>query len=225
MDFASAYKKFLDEQVKASSPERRRKLSDGLGFAEQAFLERVWWPVVGNFNCLHPEYEVADYSGASRFIDFAYIRGSVKLAIEIDGYTSHVKNVNRHQFIYQLRRQNALILDHWEILRFAHDDLASYPRRCQQTIQQYMGSRFAQSLHSSAENPRANAIEREIVRLARSLPRPVTPADVMQHLSASRPTVYRILRRLVARGWLVPAGGAQRVRSYSLTGAARDADF
>lgn len=225
VDFQSAYDEFLKLHMKESSPERQRKLRDGLGFAELDFLENVWWPAVGDFEYLHPEYEVADYAGASRFIDFAYLRGGVKLAIEIDGYTTHAKNLDRRQFSYQLRRQNALTLDRWEILRFAHDDISAQPRRCQQTIQQYLGSRFAVDLQATGDDPRVTAVEREIVRLARSLPRPVTPADVAQHLGSSRQTVYKHLQRLVDRGWLKPASGTARIRSYSLAEAIREAEF
>lgn len=225
LEFQAAYEELLQEQMKGSSPERLRMLRDGLGHAELAFLEEVWWPVVGNFRFLHPQCEVADFAGASRFIDFAYLRGGLKLAIEIDGFTTHAKNLDRRQFSYQLRRQNALTLDRWEILRFAHDDIVSHPRRCQQTIQQYLGSRFAADLHGPGDDPRITAIDREIVRLARGLPRPLTPSDLIQHLGAGRQTAYRHLRRLVARGWLTPASGTRRVRAYALTDAARAAEF
>lgn len=216
MSFQEAYEKLLEQHCKNCSPERLRKLRIGLGFAERAFLERVWWPLIGNFTYLHPEYEVADYSGASRFLDFAYLRGGIKLAIEIDGFATHAKNLDRRQFAYQLHRQNVLTLDGWDILRFAFDEIEAHPRRCQRTIQQYMGSRFATSLYSPTQTPLVTAIDREIVRLARSLPRPILPSDVERHLGISRSTVFRHIKRLVARGWLLPASGTKRIRSYVL---------
>lgn len=216
MSFQTAYEKLLEQHRKNSSPERLRILRTGLGFAERCFLEHVWWPLIGNFTYLHPQYEIADYSGASRFLDFAYLRGGIKLAIEIDGFTSHAKNLDRRQFTYHLRRQNLLTLDGWDILRFAFDEIESHPRWCQRTIQQYMGSRFATNLYSPTQTPRVTAVDREIVRLARSLPRPILPNDVQKHLGVSRSTVYRHIRRLVARGWLLPASGSKRIRSYEL---------
>lgn len=206
----------MKEHVREGSPERLRRLRGGIGFAERAFLEHVWWPLMGNFICLHPEYEVADYSGASRFLDFAYLRGGIKLAIEIDGFAAHAKNIDRRRFAYNLHRQNVLTLDRWDILRFAYDEIEQHPRRCQRTIQQYMGSRFASNLNGAGESPRIKAIEREIIRLARGLPRPLTPTDVGQHLDVSRPTVYRHLRKLVSRGVLIPASGTARIRTYRL---------
>lgn len=224
MLFQSAYEKWLEEHRTTGSPERRRKLRSGLGLAENTFVRNVWWPAVGDLRNLHPEYEVADYSGGARFIDFAYFRGGLKLAIEIDGYTTHAKNIDRRQFAYHLHRQNMLTLDGWDILRFSYDDVASNPRRCQQTIQQYMGSRFVSAVdhltpHSQAT--RVTAMDREIVRLARSLPKPLSPGDVCQHLGVSRWTAYRHLRKLVARGWLVPTSATKRIRTYQLTDSVR----
>lgn len=218
------YGKFVDEHRQHGSPERRRKLRNGVGYAERAFLETVWWPLMGNFDHLHPEYEVADYSGGTRFLDFAYVRGDVKLAIEIDGYATHARNVNRSQFAYGLHRQNMLILDHWNVFRFAFDEVEQHPRRCQRLIKQYMGSRFAITGNGGPHSPRLTATNREIARLARRLSRPLTPKDVKQHLDVSLPTVYRHLRHLVARGVLVPAGGTLRVRAYRLADGMSELD-
>lgn len=221
MTFQVAYLQWLKQEKKKSSPERRRRLHPQLGHAEETFLHNVWWPIHGNFDYLHPEYEVADFSGAGRFIDFAYIRNDIRLAIEIDGFTSHAQNINRHQFSYQLRRQNVLTVDGWDILRFSFDDIQEQPRRCQVTMQQYIGSRFAISLHDAHSTPVVTAIEREVVRLARSLPRPIRPRDIQRHLGMSRGTVYRHIHRLVERGWLVPASGKERIRSYELAKTVR----
>ena len=146
-------------------------------------------------------------------------RGAIKLAIEIDGFRTHAQNIDRRQFAYQLHRQNLLIVDGWDILRFSFDDVEARPRRCQQTIQQYMGSRFAVDLRSPAyldESPRVTVFAREIIRLARGLPRPLAPRDVCEHLGVARPTAYRHLKRLTAQGLLVPASGTKRIRTYRL---------
>ncbi|WP_307203806.1 hypothetical protein [Paenibacillus harenae] len=66
--------------------EDRRRLASEHGYAEKLFLEKVWFPVFQHFNCLTPEYEVDDYIDGKRYLDFAYIRDTLRLAIEIDGY-------------------------------------------------------------------------------------------------------------------------------------------
>lgn len=224
MGFHLAYELFIEHHRGRGSPERRRKLRNGVGFAERTFLQHVWWPLMGNFEHLHPEYEVADYSGSARFVDFAYVRGTGRLAIEIDGFAAHAKQLDRRQFAYRLHRQNVLTVDGWDILRFAFDEVKTNPRRCQQTIQQYMGSRFATNLTGRGDRS-VTAIDREIVRLARSRPRPFSPTDVAQHLGLGRAAVYRHLRRLVERGWLVPASGEKRIRTYRLAQSMRRAGF
>lgn len=224
MNFQPAYKRWIDRTIKNSSPERRRRLQKGLGHAEFHFLRRVWWPAVGTMDHLHPEYEVADFDGISRFVDFAYLRADVRLAIEIDGFTTHAQNINRDQFAARLRRQNMLTLERWDVLRFAYHDVEAHPRQCQTTIQQYMGSRFASDLRQDERPPLIVAADREIIRLARSLPRPVTPRDVMLHLDVSRNTAYRYLRRLVRRRWLLAARGTRRIRSYKLKNGLRSVD-
>lgn len=223
IEFHDAYRQFIEGCLgEDCSPERRRKLREGLGFGELGFLEKVWWPLFHSFDHLHPEYEVADYTGGSRFIDFAYLRGKAKLAIEIDGFSSHAQNLDRRGFSYRLHRQNVLVLDGWDVLRFPFDDVDSRPRRCQQTIQQYMGSRFAGSDAQLPESLLLTATDREIVRLARGLPGPMKPADVQRHLQESRTTTYRRLRKLVAQGLLVPASGTKRIRAYALSETARN---
>lgn len=218
--FRQEYEDWIQQHQRTGGPERRRRLRNGLGHAELSFLGQVWLPAVGRLTNLHPEYEVADYSGAPRFLDFAYLRGGVKLAIEIDGFHAHVVDMDRTKFANDLHRQNLLTLDGWDILRFAYDDVESRPRRCQQTLQQYMGSRFATDVHlphAPERAPRLTAIHREIIRLARSLPRPLTPADVRHHLGVGRVTAYQHLRSLTEQGLLIPASGTQRIRSYKLS--------
>lgn len=221
MSFAAAFESFLEAERKASSGERLARLRGGLGHAEQVFVEFVWWPTFGNLLYLHPEYEVTDFGGGSRYIDFAYIRGGVKLAIEIDGFNAHVKGLDREAFAYRLNRQNMLVLDGWDVLRFSYDDVQTQPRRCQQALQQYMGTRFV----TDPSVTDLNAAEREILRLARGSRAPVRPTDVVDRIVIGRETAYRLLRGLVERGWLAPASGQSRIRAYRPTERTRNAPF
>lgn len=59
------------------------------------FLKNVWWPLFGNFEDLHPEYEVPDWRGRPYFGDFAYLPGNLKFMIEIKGFGPHVQDMDR----------------------------------------------------------------------------------------------------------------------------------
>lgn len=125
MGFKEAYDDFLKCHVqKKRKGERLRRLQEGHGHAEKLFfIEGVWWPSFGHFNHLHPEYEVFDFKDGFRYLDFAYIRPSFRVAMEIDGFGPHMRNSNRWQFSDQWQRQNHLVIDGWHILRFSHDDV------------------------------------------------------------------------------------------------------
>lgn len=211
MDFAGAHAAFMAFHTSRRRGEALRRLTEGHGHAERLFLERVWWPVYGHFRHLHPEYEVADFEGGHRYLDFAYIRGDLKLAIEIDGYGPHVAKQSRWQFARQLNRQNQLVIDGWAVLRFAYDEVQEQPRRCQQTLQQFMGRWF-----DEGDLGDLTFLERAIVRLAQQSHGVLTPQEVRRHLNTGRDMTYKLLRDLVSKNWLEPAGGNQRIRSYRL---------
>ncbi|WP_326075629.1 hypothetical protein [Paenibacillus alba] len=98
---------FLSGHLARRSGERYRRLKEGHGHAEKTFLLHVWWPAFGNFKDLHPEYEVKDFRDGLRFLDFAYLRPPLKLAIEIDGYAAHSSQMSRTQFSDQGHTANS----------------------------------------------------------------------------------------------------------------------
>jgi hypothetical protein len=164
-----ALESLLTQHLAIRKGERFRRLKDGHGHAEKLFLQQVWWPAFGHFNDLHPEYEVKDFRDGTRFLDFALLRHSLKLAIEIDGYGSHSSQISRTQFADQWIRQNHLIIDGWKILRFSYDDVKDRPRMCEQILQQFMG-RFLGG--TSQQSYTMNYIEKEVFRYALTLSRP-----------------------------------------------------
>ncbi|WP_342779106.1 hypothetical protein [Paenibacillus hemerocallicola] len=119
MGFESDYESFMRNHAHERDGERLRRLMDGHGHAERTFLERVWWPSVGSFDWLHPEYEVSDFKDGYRYLDFAYIRFPYRIGIEIDGYGPHLRDVSRTHFADQLMRQNHLVIDGWRVIRFS----------------------------------------------------------------------------------------------------------
>jgi hypothetical protein len=164
LDFIEAYHTFLREHARSRQGERFRRLTEGHGFAEKLFAEQVWWPAFGNFDDLHPEYEISDFRDGSRFLDFAWLRNTVRLAIEIDGFGPHSQKISRSQFSDQWMRQNHLIIDGWKVVRlFSYDDVKERPRMCEQLIQQFMGKWFG---HKPVYHKRISSEEKEIIRLA-----------------------------------------------------------
>lgn len=209
MRFDEAYQTFIDSHLNLRTGERRRKLEEGHGYAEKLFLQQVWWPLFLNFQYIHPEYEVKDFSGASRYLDFAYIRPSVRLCFEIDGYGPHLKNISRWQFSDNLDRQNQLIVDGWKIIRFSYDIVKDNPRRCQQIIGKILGDELI-------DLP-LTVYEKEVLRIAIRNGEVVSPREIQTQLEISDKTAKKLLVQLVTKNMLIPISGIQRIRLYKLT--------
>lgn len=217
MLFDACYEIFLQMQLQTRTGDSLRRLQDGHGHAEKLFLKQVWFPAVGKFDSLHAEYQISDFKDGVRYLDFAYKRGIHLVCIEIDGYSSHHKDMNRWQFADHLTRQNHLILDGWKVLRFAYDEIKEKPRKCQQLILQMMGSWFGEE-HAA---PSLTLEEKEILRIAGQTNDPLLPKIISQKLSISRNHAGSLLRRLAHAGLLVPASGTTRIRSYKLSNTHR----
>jgi very-short-patch-repair endonuclease len=220
MSFDQKYEQFIHDHIKKRKGERLRRLRKGHGHGEKLLLQKVWWPAIGHFDYLHPEYEVSDFKDGVRYLDFAYIRPPFRINLEIDGFGSHGKNIDRWRFADNLIRQNHLVLDGWKVIRLAYDHIEQQPRLCQQIIQQMMGRWFAE--HQSPDN--LSAHERDILRIAARKSRPVTAKDICNHMDIGNHTARKILHRLVSVGILAAAGsGNQRIHSYRV--ATRNLDI
>lgn len=208
LEAPAEYHRWLAEHMRSRTGEALRRLEDGHGHAERLFAVRVWWPCVGSFAGLHPEFPV---SGEDRdaFVDFAYISGRLRVAIEIDGYRPHHARLSRWGFTNQLRRQNELVASGWFVLRFPYDDVEQEAGRCQRTIRQFLGHMAL--VGDVAELPPREQI---LVRLVHSSQHPVTPDEAARAIGASTHTARTLLRRLVDDGWLVPVRGEKRFRAY-----------
>lgn len=218
MDFSEAYAKFINRHLSLRTGERARRLQEGHGHAEKVFLEAVWWPAFGHFQYLHPEYEVSDFRDGFRYLDYAYLRAKMQLAIEIDGYGPHWRNSSRNQFSDHCRRQNDLVTDGWKVLRFTYDDVKDSPRYCQQKVQQFMG----RWLGEEKQQADADWMDKELIRLFVRSGHPLTPTHICSYMGIEHKKARRWLHHLVQKGWLLPASGQERVRSYRLREDWRD---
>ena len=215
--FDLAYEQWYNDQILNSTGNRKERLLSGHGHAEKSFLQKIWYPLFHHFDYLYPEYETADYRDGSRFIDFAYIRSSMKLAIEIDGYGPHSSKITRWQFADSLMRQNHLIIDGWRILRFSYDDVADRPRMCEQLLQQFMG-KWGHLFYTTESYPGADELlEHEILRHALLLDRKLKPHDVCELLHVGKKRAYTLLSNMLHKGSLIHHGTeGQRKRTYSV---------
>ncbi|OPH58943.1 transcriptional regulator [Paenibacillus ferrarius] len=212
MKFEQAFEAFMSAQIIAETNNRRReRLERGLGHAETEFLRCVWYPAAGHFNHLYPEWEVRDFSNGYRYLDFAYMPGEIKGAIEIQGYSSHARDIEIWRFKDQCFRHCHLALDGWVVMPIAFPSISESPKQCQQLMLS-----FIEKFISGARPESLSWVESETVRFARGLLRPFPPSELAAHLKVSTKYARMILQRLCGMQLLVVTKGQERARMYQL---------
>jgi len=205
VNFEMAHSAFIQDHLQRRIGERRGRLERGHREAEKLFCRNVWWPLRGNFNDLHPEFEVLDWRGLSYFCDFAWFKWHVKLIIEIKGFGPHVRDMDRQKYCNELNRETFLSAMVFQVISFAYDDVAHRPELCM-TLLRMVFSRY----HPETSPVNLNGVaEREIIRLTCMLARPLRPIDVETHLSINHRTAVRTLQSLCAKGLFSPVTGAE----------------
>ncbi|MEF2967605.1 transcriptional regulator [Paenibacillus sp. M1] len=210
--FEQKYEEWLEANIAEETNHRRRELlGKGLGHGTAEFLRLVWYPAVGNFNYLYPEWEVWDFNNGYRYLDLAYMRGGAKGGIEIQGYGSHARDLDVRRFKDLCMRHSLLALDGWMFLPIAYLSIKEEPKQCQQLILSFVGKFLSTDVPMDL-----SWAEAETLRFARRLLRPFTPSELAAHLRLSDRHTRRILHELVRRQLLIVAGGRQRFRRYRL---------
>ena len=174
-------------------------------------LRSIWYPTVGNFDYLYPEWEVTDFNNGYRYLDLAFLPGNMKGDIEIEDYRSHARDLDTLRFKDLCRRQSLLSLDDWVFLPIAYLSIREEPEFCKQLILSFIGKFL-----SFEVDARLNCMEAEAVRYARRVLKPFMPNELAVHLRVTDRYARSILRSLVDTNHLVVAGGNIRYRTYQL---------
>lgn len=175
-------------------------------------LQHVWWPLFGNFDHLHPEYEIYDWNRKSQFLDFAFITPFGRFGIECDGFQTHVKDMDREKFSYALNRDTFLTGLGWRMIHFSFDDVQQRPEVCRMLLQLAIAPYL---LQSTTEN-RSTKMEKELLHLAWQLGSPLRPKDVCDAWGIDYRTVRKLLQSTIKKGWLEPISVGSTIRYYQL---------
>lgn len=214
MRYEEAHAKFIQDHLSRRTGERRNRLEIGHAHAEQLFCRNIWWEMAGNFDNLHPEYEIKDWRGRSYFADFALITLFLRLLIEVKGFRPHIQEMDRTKFILTTRRDSFLVAAGFQIISFAYEDVRDNPEICINLL------RMKISQYEPMPSPASilQLAEREIIRLALQHNFSVTSADVVLHFQVDYRTARSWLTSLCKKGWLKPVYGptGQRIVRYEL---------
>lgn len=120
---------------------------------EQMFAERVLLGVDGlDPTTISVQFQFKDLDNKTRYCDFVIREGSIRIAIEIDGYdkrkTGH--GMSHDEFVDWQRRQASLTASGWHVLRFANRDVRDHPARCKRYIELLLRDQRSKSQHQSS---------------------------------------------------------------------------
>lgn len=216
MSTGREHERWINWHLSRRHGERKDALKRGHGFGNQLFIEKVWWPLVGHLEDLHPEYEVLDWRGRSYFVDFMWVLGSLRFAIEIMDYGSHGKD--RTKYRMDLNRGLYLQSQQCHVISISFDEMKENPVFIQAMLRHMLGPYLA----SGQPMLRSfNKIEHLLIRYAASHNRIIRPAAAAPELDLHKQTVIKYCQRLVSEGMLrpVPTGSTGKVYSYELLGS------
>lgn len=200
MDFEQEHQLLMERHLSVRSGERRGRLLRGHQYAEKLLLQNVWWPLFGNLDHLHPEYEVYDWNRKSQFLDFAFLPPYGRFGLECDGFQSHIKDMDRERFSYSLNRESFLTGMGWRIIHFSFDDVQKRPEICQMLLQMVIGP---SQIRKVSPNP-ASPLEREVIRLAWNMGKPIRTKDIVNQYEVNFRTARNWLQDMVQKGMLRP---------------------
>ncbi|WP_339255982.1 hypothetical protein [Paenibacillus sp. FSL P2-0136] len=214
MEFEQAHSNFMEAHTIVRTGERRGRLLRGHNYAEKLFLQNVWWPLFESLEQLHPEYEVYDWNRKSQFLDFAFLpQNGTRFGIECDGYQSHIKDMDREKFNYALNRDTFLTGMGWKMLHFSFDDIQQRPEVCRMLLQLALAPYLARSRVAGEQ---LLSGEKDVLRLAWQMGRPLRPKDVTDYFEINFRTARKLLSVLSEKGLLQPVAGGRGIRSYEL---------
>lgn len=209
--------KFVDNYE--NEAKRKGYIRKKIGKYELIFLEKVWGPLFDyDFEHLHIEHPFMDAKGGQRFIDFLYKCGSIRIAIEIDGFTAHARNISPKEFDDHLERQNDLMENGWYLLRFSAYRVEHFSRECQDRIKKAIGFCWVQSYRNATDmqtemwNLRLNCV----MEAARNNFGKIKASQLAAQLNTSNRTIHNWMKKFVKEGYFQEIRGKKNVIGYQL---------
>lgn len=214
---SSSLQHFIDsfEREAVLSGSFRNKLER----SQMYFLERVWGPAFGdNFEGLKAEHPFVDHKGGRRFCDFVYVKNGMKLVIEIDGFTTHARDISPAEFQDHLSRQNDLVLSGWLVLRFTAWQVEHQPQPCIVKVKQAIGHWWSMTyLRDMKQSTDIWEMRKQwIIQMALQQQGRLRPSDVAREFQISNRTAVDWMRRFEEASIIRRLPAKQRTTTYIL---------
>ncbi|SDT01471.1 hypothetical protein SAMN05444162_2852 [Paenibacillaceae bacterium GAS479] len=211
--FDQAHEKWLNQHLKARKGERRDRLRRGHSHGEILFLREVWWPLFGNFENLHPEYEIVDWRGSPCYLDFAWLPGIQRFNIDVKGYGPHVQQTDRTKYSRELMRELYLQTLGYCNISLPYDTLSHEP----QLIRSMMKNLLQPFLVTKQDKTSASKIEFMLLNYIRQQSTAIYPYKAAREVGIHEKTAIKYLRKLSLDGKIKALTNGSRVYRYIYT--------
>ena len=126
--------------------------------SEKLFLREFLYPLLGKKGIIYviPQYPFIDSLGKLRRIDFALIKGSVKIALEVNGETYHAEGIIPNEmFDDNLQRQNEILNAGWFLQRFSFNQLqeANWRKKVMDSLQRAVTKKLPELISEDLIKP------------------------------------------------------------------------
>lgn len=218
MQLHPAVAEYIDRFEQASKQSGQYRKS--IGKYERLFLQEVWGPAFQyRFDGLHAEYPFKDFKGGERFVDFVYVRNGIRLVMEIDGFTTHARDISPGDFDDHLMRQNDLVLAGWRVLRFSANQVERRATVCQRQILQSIGHwwTIVHNGMTTEDHDVWTARRKLFAGIALRNDGIIRTSDIIRDFGVTQRTAHNWLVRFVQEGLLLPIQAKAKVTGYRLS--------
>ncbi|WP_239617459.1 hypothetical protein [Cohnella mopanensis] len=182
-------------------------------------LEVVVWAVLKSFEGVTLEYEMVSSTGVKAYIDVHY--APLDVAFECDGFVAHSEKITRDRFDFEKTRVRTMALIGLTYKPYSKDQLDKQPDACRRSFFELIGQRS--SLAGSLAMEQLSVYEREVIRYALQLMRPLRISDVNYTLQCKYDLSHKVIYQLINKRLLKPIGtGSKRYHEYILLPLAKE---
>jgi hypothetical protein len=136
------------------------------------------------------------------------------IAFESEGFVVHAENITRDRFIFERMRIRTIAMYGYKYIPFGWDELDKKAEACRRSVYELLG-RF--SSNAGIAFTELTVSEREVLRYALRLNRPLHLADACYCLQLGAKPTRNVLVTLMEKKLIKPNGsGIQRHHSYLL---------
>jgi hypothetical protein len=219
--FESMYEKLLEEQ-KRQATGMRLEMLEKHGEGERKLLVDVVLPVLKTTEGLILEHEIVTLTGVKAYIDAFQV--PFEIGIEGEGFAVHAQNITRSRFDFEKNKIRSMGVYGFTYFPFTWDEMDKKTEICKRALYEFLGRRTSggsgtvgPAVARGASYSEVSLYEREVIRYALRLGRPIRMVDVCECLQSGQDFGRKIIRMMITKNLLTPTNlNAQRLHEYIL---------